>query len=162
MGPRFGRARAGDIFDGILAGVVEFWDEESVGPPNRNYGAVLCCSLAQWWSWGLIAPLIFWIDARLPFKENQLRMRILAHLLASMPLTLLCFCVAIVMSASLGLVKWIALAHPLSLLNTFGLLKPCALQHSLQYKRKLQSMPRYEMPQPLGTGPCARIYVLGH
>lgn len=89
---------------------------------SGNWSRVLLGSLAQWWSWGLIAPLIFWIDARLPFKENQLRARILAHLLASMPLTLFCFCVAIVMSASLGLVKWIALIHPLSLLNTFGVL----------------------------------------
>jgi LytS/YehU family sensor histidine kinase len=49
-------------------------------------------------------------------------MRILAHLLASVPITLLYFYVVIVVSVFLGLVKWSALAHPLSLLNTFGLL----------------------------------------
>jgi two-component system, LytTR family, sensor kinase len=89
---------------------------------SSNWNRALLGSLAQWWSWGLIAPLIFWIDARLPLKENQLGMRILAHSLASVPLTLLCFCVTIVAGAFLGLVKWNALARPLSFLNTFGLL----------------------------------------
>jgi two-component system LytT family sensor kinase len=89
---------------------------------SSNWTRTLLSSLAQWWSWGLVAPLIFWIDTRLPFKENQLGKRILAHLLASLPLTLLSLCVTLVAGAFLGLVKWSALAHPLSLLNTFGLL----------------------------------------
>jgi two-component system LytT family sensor kinase len=89
---------------------------------SNNWSRALLGSLAQWWSWGVVAPLIFWIDARLPLKENQLGMRILAHSLASVPLTLLCVCVTIVAGAFLGLVKWNALARPLSLLNTFGLL----------------------------------------
>jgi len=89
---------------------------------SSNWSRTLLASLAEWWSWGLVAPLIFWIDARLPFKENQLGMRILAHLLVSVPLTLLHFCVVMLAGFFLGLVKWSALAHPLSLLNTFGLL----------------------------------------
>lgn len=89
---------------------------------SGNGSRVLLGSLAQWWSWGLITPLIFWADARLPFQENQLGMRILAHLLASVPLTLLYFYVAIAVSVLLGLGKWSALAHPFSLLNAFGLL----------------------------------------
>jgi two-component system, LytTR family, sensor kinase len=88
----------------------------------RSWGHALLGSLAQWWSWGLVTPLILWADARLPFKENQLRMRILAHLLASVPLTLLYFYVVIAVSVFLGLAKWRALTHPLSLLNPFGLL----------------------------------------
>jgi two-component system, LytTR family, sensor kinase len=79
-------------------------------------------SLAQWWSWGMVTPLIFWTDAGLPFKENQLGMRILAHLLASVPLTILYFYVVIAVRVFLGLETWSALAHPLSLLNAFGLL----------------------------------------
>jgi two-component system, LytTR family, sensor kinase len=86
------------------------------------WSRALLGSLAQWWSWGLVAPLIFWTDARLPFKENQLGMRILAHLLASVPLTLLYFYVVIAVQVFLGLGAWSALAHPLPLLNTFGLL----------------------------------------
>jgi len=49
-------------------------------------------------------------------------MRILAHLLASVPLTLLYFYVVIAGSVFLGLGKWSALAHSLSFVNTFGLL----------------------------------------
>ena len=79
-------------------------------------------SLAQWWSWGLVTPLILWTDARLPFKENQLGMRILAHLLASVPLTLLYAYVVMAMSAFLGVVAWAMLAHPLSHVSAFGVL----------------------------------------
>lgn len=89
---------------------------------SRNWSHVLLSSLAQWWSWGLVTPLIFRIDAGLPFKENQLGKRILAHLLASVPLTLLYFYVVIAVSVFLGLGKWSALAHPLPLLSAFGLL----------------------------------------
>jgi two-component system LytT family sensor kinase len=92
------------------------------GLSSGNWSRVLLASLAEWWSWGLVAPLIIWIDARLSFKDNQLGMRGLAHLLASVPLTFLHLYVVIVAGAFLGLVKSIALAHPLSLLNTFGLL----------------------------------------
>ncbi|MGD0735473.1 MAG: histidine kinase [Terracidiphilus sp.] len=92
------------------------------GLSSRSWSHALLGSLAQWWSWGLVSPLIFLTDARLPFKENQLGMRILAHLLASVPLTLLYFYVVIAVSAFLGLAKWSALAHPLSLLNAFGVL----------------------------------------
>jgi signal transduction histidine kinase len=92
------------------------------GLSSGNRSRILLSSLAQWWSWGLVTPLIFWTDARLPFKENQLGKRILAHLLASVPLTLLYFYVAIAVTVLLGLVKWSALVHPLPLLNPFGLL----------------------------------------
>jgi two-component system LytT family sensor kinase len=87
-----------------------------------NWNRTLLASLAQWWSWGLVAPFIFWTDARLPFKEDQLGMRALAHLLASVPLTLLYFYVVVALSVLVGLEKWSALAHPLSFLNAFGLL----------------------------------------
>jgi two-component system, LytTR family, sensor kinase len=87
------------------------------GLSSGNWSRALLGSLAQWWSWGLITPLIFWTDSRLPFKEKQLGMRILAHLFASAPLTLLYFYVAIAVHILLGLAKWSALAHPLSLLN---------------------------------------------
>ncbi|PYU38481.1 MAG: sensor histidine kinase [Acidobacteria bacterium] len=89
---------------------------------SSHWSSALLGSLAQWWSWGLFTPLIFWIDARLPFKGNQLGMRIFAHLLASVPLTVLYFYVVIAMRAFLGLGAWGVLAHPRSLLNPFGLL----------------------------------------
>ena len=49
---------------------------------------MLVASLAQWWSWGLVTPLIHWIDRRLPFKEDQLGKGIVAHLPVSVVLTI--------------------------------------------------------------------------
>ena len=48
----------------------------------------LLFSLAQWWSWGLLTPLILAADRRLPFSDKQLPRRIVAHLLASVLFTL--------------------------------------------------------------------------
>ena len=76
----------------------------ALSSPNWNRSVI--GSLTQWWSWGLITPLIFWTDARLPFKEKQLGMRILAHLLASVALTLLYFYVFVAMRAVVGLNAW--------------------------------------------------------
>jgi two-component system LytT family sensor kinase len=47
----------------------------------------LMVSLSQWWSWGLITPLILAIDRQLPFSERQLPQRVLTHLLPSLVLT---------------------------------------------------------------------------
>ena len=56
---------------------------------NVQLESALLGSLAQWWAWGLVTPLIFWTDARLRFKEKQLGMRILAQFLLSLALTTL-------------------------------------------------------------------------
>jgi len=68
-----------------------------------NGSRALLAALAQWWCWGLVTPLILWIDARLPFKENQLGLRILAHLPVSVVLTILYLYVVIAMAALFGL-----------------------------------------------------------
>jgi two-component system LytT family sensor kinase len=87
--------------------------------PSSNWSRALLGSLAQWWSWGLVTPLIFWTDARLPFRENQLGMRILAHLPASVALTILYFYVFMAMRALLGLGAWSVLADTRSLATAF-------------------------------------------
>ena len=53
------------------------------GLSTPEWKRFLLGSLTMWWAWGLVTPLIFWTDARLPFKEKQLGMRVLAHLLAA-------------------------------------------------------------------------------
>ena len=73
---------------------------------SPNWRQPLLGSLTQWWAWGLITPLIFWTDARLPFKEKQLGMRILAHFLASVVLTILYVYVFAAMRAAVGLSPW--------------------------------------------------------
>ncbi len=76
-------------------------------------------SLTQWWAWGLVAPLIFWMDARLPFKEKQLGMRILAHLLVSVTLTIFYVYVWMALGALMGFRSWSVLADVHFLPNAF-------------------------------------------
>jgi signal transduction histidine kinase len=111
----------------LWIGAILLWSALGVlfalpGLSSTGWKATLLGSLAQWWSWGLVTPLIFWTDARLPFKGNQLGMRIFVHLLASVPLTLLYFYVFMAMRALLGLGAWSVLAHPGPFLNPFALL----------------------------------------
>src|SRR5579863_2867528 len=77
---------------------------------SGNWRKILVASLAQWWCWGLVTPLIYWIDRRLPFKENQLGRRILAHLPVSVVLTIVYYYVLEAMAAALGLAAWSRLA----------------------------------------------------
>jgi sensor histidine kinase YesM len=75
-----------------------------------NWRQSLLGGLTQWWAWGLITPLIFWADAQLPFKERQLGMRIAAHLLVSVLLTILYFYTFVSMRALLRMNGWETLA----------------------------------------------------
>lgn len=79
---------------------------------SPNWKRMLLSSLVQWWSWGLVAPLIFWADSRLPLKEKQLGLRILAQLLLSLLLTLFYTYVFAAMRAVFGVGTWKALANP--------------------------------------------------
>jgi len=69
----------------------------------------LLASLAQWWSWGLVTPLIFYVDERLAFKERQLGLRILAQIIPSLSLTVIYLYVLTAMRAALGIGLWNAL-----------------------------------------------------
>src|SRR5579871_836392 len=77
---------------------------------SGQWGSMLVGSLAQWWSWGLVTPLIFWIDRRLPLREDQLGWRILAHLPTSVAVTILYFYVTITLASLFGLGRWGMLA----------------------------------------------------
>ena len=54
---------------------------------GRNWHKSLLASLAQWWSWGLLTPLIIAVDQRLPFSSKQLMRRVVAQLLLSFVFT---------------------------------------------------------------------------
>ena len=86
---------------------------------SGNPSHPLLSSLTQWWSWGLVVPIIFWMDARLPFKEKQLGMRILAHLLVSVALTIFYFYLWMALRALMGLGSWRVLADIRFLPNAF-------------------------------------------
>jgi len=90
------------------------------GLSSPNWNRSLLASLSFWWAWGLVTPLIFWTDARLPFKENQLGMRVLAHFLASIALTLLDSYVFAAMAAFVGLSAWNSLEAKRFLANAFN------------------------------------------
>jgi sensor histidine kinase YesM len=90
------------------------------GLSSPNWNRSLLGSLSFWWAWGLVTPLIFWTDARLPFKENQLGMRVLAHFLASIALTLLYSYVFAAMTVLVGLSAWRSLEVTRFLANAFN------------------------------------------
>jgi two-component system LytT family sensor kinase len=79
------------------------------GISSPHWNQRLLGSLTFWWGWGLVTPLIFWSDARLPFKEKQLGRRILAHLLASVVITLLYTYLWDIMNVVVGLTAWSSL-----------------------------------------------------
>jgi two-component system LytT family sensor kinase len=82
------------------------------GLSAMNWHRVLIMSLAQWWSWGLIAPLIVAIDQRLPFGEKQLWQRLLAQLVPSVLLTMLYLYVFAFVRALLGVDRWSNVLRP--------------------------------------------------
>jgi two-component system, LytTR family, sensor kinase len=82
------------------------------GLSATNWKRPLLGSLAQWWSWGLVTPLVFWLDTRLPFQEKQLGKRILAQLLPSVALTFLYIYVFAAVRALVVLGTWSALVDP--------------------------------------------------
>jgi two-component system LytT family sensor kinase len=66
-------------------------------------------SLAQWWSWGLVTPLIFWADRRLPLSGKQLPQRMLAHLIPSFIFTSVYIYIFAAVLAILGIGSWSSL-----------------------------------------------------
>jgi signal transduction histidine kinase len=93
-----------------VAGIL-FWSAVGVlfslhGISSPQWNRQLLGALAFWWAWGVCTPLIFWIDARLPFQEKQLGMRVLAQLPVSVVLTLLYAYLWTAMIAAVGLVPW--------------------------------------------------------
>lgn len=84
--------------------------------PNINtangWRMPLLSALALWWSWGLLSPLIFATDLRLPFAGTQLLKRIAAHLLLSLLFTSLLVYVVLAVRALLGLGPFSALRDP--------------------------------------------------
>ena len=85
----------------------------STGPDWR---AALLGSLAQWWSWGLVAPLIVAVDRRLPSSDKQLARRLLVHLVLSVPITAAYVYVFAAMLALVGLEQWRTAVDPRTLL----------------------------------------------
>jgi two-component system, LytTR family, sensor kinase len=65
--------------------------------------------LAQWWVWGLLTPLLIAIDRRLPFSDNELGRRVVAHLGLSVVFTEVYFYLFTALRAAFGVVPWSSL-----------------------------------------------------
>jgi len=91
-----------------------FWSALGVlfalpGISSPHWNRQLLWSLTFWWAWGVVTPLIIWIDARLPFQEKQLGLRVLAHLPVSIVVTLIYSYLLNAMGAAVGLTGWSSL-----------------------------------------------------
>ncbi len=80
----------------------------------------LLFSLTLWWSWGLIAPLILWVDRQIPVSRKHLARRVLAHILPSLLLTSLHAYVLGAIRAAAGIEQWNRVANFRFLLDTLG------------------------------------------
>jgi signal transduction histidine kinase len=76
-----------------------------------NWRMYIILSLAQWWSWGLVAPFIVAVDGRLPFTDKQLGRRLFVQLLLSALFTSAYIYVFALLRAALGLGPWSALLN---------------------------------------------------
>jgi two-component system, LytTR family, sensor kinase len=65
--------------------------------------------LAQWWTWGLLTPLLMAIDRRLPFSGKELGRRVAVHLGLSVVFTEVFFYIFTAMRATFGVVPWSSL-----------------------------------------------------
>src|ERR1051325_11932116 len=51
---------------------------------GTEWRRALLLSLTLWWSWGIVTPLILWVDRQIPVSNKQLARRILSHLIPSL------------------------------------------------------------------------------
>ena len=64
--------------------------------------------VSEWWSWGLLTPLIFWADRGMPFSGKQLGRRIAAHLPPSLLATSLYLYIHSALRSAFGIGEWSA------------------------------------------------------
>jgi two-component system, LytTR family, sensor kinase len=74
------------------------------GGGDRRHALLL--SLTLWWSWGIVTPLILWVDRQIPVSNKQLALRVLAHLLPSLLATCVYVYVLGAVRAAAGIGDW--------------------------------------------------------
>ncbi len=104
-GTRVGRVTLFAIFWSFI-GLLFYLPSLAVGGGR----AQILGSLAQWWSWGLMTPLILAVDARLPIAGEQLVRRAVALLALCLVFTPAYLYLFMSVRAVLGLGRWSALA----------------------------------------------------
>jgi two-component system LytT family sensor kinase len=84
----------GVLFAVPTLGVVPAWGED------------LLVSLANWWAWGMLAPLIIGVDRRLPFGGAPSLPRVALHLVLGIVAGLLHTYLRALLGAMLGVMPW--------------------------------------------------------
>src|ERR1700722_11579389 len=79
---------------------------------KHDFGKTALLSLVQWWSWGLLAPVIVAVDERLPFSSRQTMRRVLVHLALAPLFGLVYGYLSACVAATLGVLKWSQVIQP--------------------------------------------------
>jgi len=127
----------------------------NLATPHGVYWArVMMGSFVQWWSWGLLAPLIVSVDLWMPFSKKQIVRRIAAHLLLAPVFTTAYIYLEAVLMWMLGWIPWSRIFYaqrlPMALSGMFlwSVLVYCLIvgvfQAKLYYQRYLSGELRVE------------------
>ena len=73
---------------------------------GMDWQQALLLSLTLWWCWGMLTPLILWVDRQIPVSKKQLARRVLAHILPSLLVTSLYVYLLGAVRAALGMHEW--------------------------------------------------------
>jgi two-component system LytT family sensor kinase len=73
---------------------------------GTGWRRALLFSLALWWSWGMVTPLILWADRQIPVSSKQLARRVLAHFLPSLLVTSVYVYLFGAVRAAFGIAEW--------------------------------------------------------
>jgi len=106
-GKQWMKTRPGHVALAALAwtilGCVFALPDLSAGTDWRH---ALLLSLAIWWSWGMVTPLILWADRQIPVSSRQFARRVLAHFLPSLLVTSVYVYLLGALRAAFGIGEW--------------------------------------------------------
>jgi two-component system LytT family sensor kinase len=106
-GKQWMKTRSGHVALAVLAwtilGCVFALPDLSAGAGRRH---ALLLSLTLWWSWGMVTPLILWVDRQIPVSSKQLARRVLAHFLPSLLVTSVYVYLLGAVRAAFGIDDW--------------------------------------------------------
>jgi two-component system, LytTR family, sensor kinase len=79
------------------------------GLAGANWRQALFGTVAQWWAWGLLAPVIAAIDRRLPIPSQRVGLRLIAHVPLSLIITAASLYLTAAIRAAMGMMPWSSL-----------------------------------------------------
>jgi two-component system, LytTR family, sensor kinase len=86
-----------------ILGCVFALPDLSAGADRRH---ALLLSLTLWWSWGIVTPLILWVDRHIPVSSKHLARRVLSHFLPSLLVTSVYVYLLGAVRAAVGIGAW--------------------------------------------------------